>query len=169
MKEYDFNPEKEYKLDKKDKQILLALLENGRYTISQISKKTGLRRDSIIYRIKKLQVNKVILDFQPLISAGALGFPNIAQLLLKTKISNKEDKDFFIQKLKQEPRIVHISVTIGRYDIYLALIYKEHTELYKIIEKIKAIKPDLILDYEVLQVVDDPKFEDMEGLVKSLK
>ena len=168
MKEYSFHTGKEYQLDKKDKKILLALLENGRYTVAQIAKKTGLRRDSIIYRIKKLEENKIILDFQPLISAPALGFPNVAQLLLKTKISNKEDKDFFIKKLKQEPTIVHISITIGRFDIYLAIIYKEHTELYKTIEQIKSIKPDYILDYEILQVVDDPKFEDMEGLIKSL-
>ena len=44
----------EQKLDAKDKKIISALMENARYSIAEIAKKTGLRRDSVIYRIKKL-------------------------------------------------------------------------------------------------------------------
>jgi len=158
----------EYKLDAKDKKIIQVLFENGRYTIAQISKKTGIRRDSVVYRLKKMEKNKVILGFQPIINAPTVGLPNIATILLKTSLSKKEDKEKFIRKVKNLPKIVHMATTIGKYDYQLALIYKDHQDLYNELEKIQLIKPDFITDHEVLQIVDEPKFEDMEGLVMSL-
>ena len=43
------------KLDKKDKAIIKALEEDGRALIRDIAKKTGIPRDSVNYRIKKLR------------------------------------------------------------------------------------------------------------------
>ena len=48
------------KLDAKDKKILEQLQKNSRQTIAEIAKNTKLPRDVVVYRIKKLEQNKVI-------------------------------------------------------------------------------------------------------------
>ena len=49
-------------LDKKDKKILQALDKNARLSIANISRKTGIQRDSILYRINKMK--KYIMKLQ---------------------------------------------------------------------------------------------------------
>lgn len=157
-----------YEIDEKDKKIIKTLFENGRYSIAQISNKTGLGRDSVMHRLNKMQEKQLITGFQPIINPPTLGYPNVAQILLKTKLSAKENKIEFTKKLVKMPPIVHMANTIGKYDMFIALLYKDSQQLYSIIEDIKTAIPDYILEYEVLQVVDEPKFEDVEGLVLNL-
>lgn len=154
-----------YKLDQKDKQIIKTLFENGRYSIADIAKKTRIRRDSVMYRIKKLQENYVITGFQPIINGPAIGFPNTATILLKTKLKTQKEKQDFIEKIKAISPILHIALTIGKYDYQLAILHRDTEHLYKIIEGIKTAVPGYVLEYEVLQIVDEPKFEDVENLV----
>ncbi len=152
-------------LDEKDKQIIKTLFENGRYSIADIAKKTGYRRDSIMYRIKKMEENSVITGFQPIINGPAIGFPNVATILLKNKMTTQHEKEEFIKKLMHISPIVHIATTIGKYDMQLAIMYKSTEHLYKIIEEIKTAIPGYVMEYEVLQIVDEPKFEDVESLI----
>ena len=42
-------------LDNKDKKILNALNENARLSIANLSRETGIKRDSILYRLNKLK------------------------------------------------------------------------------------------------------------------
>ena len=155
----------EQKLDAKDKKIISALMENARYSIAEIAKKTGLRRDSVIYRIKKLSENKVIKGYQPIINPPALGYPNLAIILLKTKTINQKAKQDFINKIKSLPNVIHIFTLLGRFEYYLAVLYKTHEQLHLLLEEIRQIIPDYVQDYDILQVVDEPKFENMIGIV----
>ena len=157
----------EYEIDAKDKKIIQALFENARFSIADIAKKTGIRRDSIIYRLKKLQEKDVILGFQPMINPPALGFPNVAIVLLRSQLKKMSEKNEFIRKVKQKPEIVHMTVLMGKYDYYLAIIYKDQNQLFKLLEEINLIMPGYIIDYEMLQIVEEPKYEDMLGVVLS--
>ena len=156
-------------IDNKDKQILSKLFENGRYSIADIANKTGIRRDSIIYRLKKMQENYIITGFQPIINPAALGYSNVATIMLKTKLISKEEKEHFINKLIKNSYILHIATTIGKYDFQLATVYKDTNQLNNIIEEIKMIIPDYVTEYEVLQIVEEPKFEDMQGFIQNLE
>ena len=63
------------KLDKKDKKILELLNDNARLTIAGISRKTGIQRDSVLYRINKLKDSGVIRFFHSVLDPTVLGFP----------------------------------------------------------------------------------------------
>lgn len=157
-----------YKLDIKDLKIINALWENGRYTIAQISKKTNIQRDSVMYRLKKLLDENVITGFNPVINPPALGYPNMSLILIKVKISNSKDIDEFEKKLIQMPNIAHIAKLLGRYDFQINIIYKDLNELYKLIDEIKLIKQDFIQEIEQHQMVSEPKYDNLTGLVNKL-
>jgi len=61
------------KLDIKDKKILYELDVNCKQTNAQIAKKVGLSRDSVGYRIKKLERESFILGYRTLINFRKLG------------------------------------------------------------------------------------------------
>ena len=156
---------KSYSLDEKDRQIIKMLFENARYTIAEIAKKTGFRRDSIIYRIKKLEENHVILGFQPLINAPAIGYTNITTLLIKTRMASPKEKEIFTKGLVKIFSVIHAATTMGKYDYQLAVAHESTEQLHRVVEEIKSIVPDLITETEILQVVDEPKYENILGLV----
>jgi len=152
-------------IDAKDKKIMKALFEDGRMSVADIEKKTGVRRDSVARRLKRLVKEQIITGFVPIINPPALGYPNVALLLLRTKTSNTENKDKFLSRLKANKFIVHISKLIGKYDFYCAIIYKDTNHLNEIIEDVKNYVANFVEDFELYQVADEPKFEDTEALL----
>ncbi|MCK4670097.1 MAG: Lrp/AsnC family transcriptional regulator [Nanoarchaeota archaeon] len=156
---------KPYKLDKKDKQIIRALFEDGRLSIAEISKKTQIRRDSVAYRLKKLQKEGVLTGFVPVLNPPSIGLPNISILLLRLKSTTEEEKQKFLKKLVANRYAVHIFGLIGKFDFYVSLVYKNTNHLNEIIKDIRGFIPNLIEDFDVYQVADEPKFEQMKDLV----
>jgi len=152
-------------MDNKDKKIMKALFEDGRMSVADIEKQTHIRRDSVARRLKNLIKNKIITGFTPIINPSALGYPNVALLILRTKTGKDELKEKFLKKLISTNSVVHISKLIGKFDFYCAIVYRDTTHLNEIIENIKNYVPNYVEDFELFQVADDPKFEDMRGLL----
>ncbi len=152
-------------MDAKDKKIMRALFENGRMSVADIEKRTHIRRDSVARRLKNLIKNKIITGFTPIINPPALGYPNVALLILRVKTSKDEQRKKFLDKLVQTKFIVHVSRLVGKFDFYCAIVYRDTPHLNEIIENIKSFVPNYVEDFELFQVADDPKFEDMRGLL----
>ena len=83
------------KLDLKDCKILYELDINSRQSYHKIAKKVGLSKDSIIYRINKLQESGIIKQFHTVIDVGKLGFISFRLYLkLQNTIPQKLFKNF---------------------------------------------------------------------------
>ena len=156
---------KEQKIDSKDKEIMKALFENGRMSIADIAKRTKLRRDTVARRLQTLQKEDIITGFVPIINPPALGYPNISLLLIRLKTGKEENLQKFQQNLVTNKYTIHISKLIGKYNYFTVVVYENINHLNKILEDIKKIIPDFIEDIEVIQVVEEPKFENMSGLL----
>jgi Lrp/AsnC family leucine-responsive transcriptional regulator len=70
------------KLDKKDYKILFELDGNARQTNTQIAKKVGLSKDSVAYRIGRLEKNKILTGYRTLINFQKLGY-NAHRILIR--------------------------------------------------------------------------------------
>mgnify|MGYP000274137641 CR=1 FL=1 len=86
-------------LDKKDKKILEILNDNARLTIAGISRKTGIQRDSVLYRVKKLKDSGVIRFFHSVLDPTVLGFPVYTFVNFSLYNLNKEDEKNAIRHL----------------------------------------------------------------------
>ena len=70
-------------LDKKDKEILKALMENSRYSIQEISEKTQIPITTIHNRIKRLESSGVIKQYTGIVDESAFGDMITAHLLVQ--------------------------------------------------------------------------------------
>jgi DNA-binding Lrp family transcriptional regulator len=101
--------EKSAKLDEKDMKILKILDKHARYSIAEISKKTGIQRDSVIYRIKKMEEKSVIRFYHAVLNPSALGYEIYADVnfVLHNLTPEKEEK--LLDYLISHKNIVYVA------------------------------------------------------------
>jgi DNA-binding Lrp family transcriptional regulator len=76
-------------IDDTDKRILEQLQKNCRVPIERVSKKLGLPKSTVQYRIKKLEKNGVIKGYHAQIDNTKLGKDFITITLVRTKYGKK--------------------------------------------------------------------------------
>ena len=76
-------------LDTKDKKIIEVIDYNSKMPLNEISKKTNLKKDTINFRIKKLEKDKIITLYYCVIDYYKLGFSSY-KIYLKVKSSSKQ-------------------------------------------------------------------------------
>src|SRR3989344_3135248 len=121
------------KLDLKDRKMLYELDTNSRQSFHEIAKKVGLSKDSIIYRINKLQEEGIIKQFHTIIDVGKLGFISF-RLYLKLRNTTPEKQSEIIEFLKQQKIITWLVSIEGEYDLgvwILTKTIKEINQLWK--------------------------------------
>ena len=146
-------------LDDKDKKILMALQENCRMQLKEISKKVNLSIDSVHKRIKEMLRKEV---FRPsiFIEPRVKGYPLVADIKIKLKNVSEQDRTTFINYLKHHKRCIELLATMGDYDFTCVLIAKDSNDLEEISTKIRQRFKDLIIEWKGLLVLKGYKFEE---------
>jgi len=125
------------KIDLKDRKILYELDTNSRQSYHEIAKKVGLSKDSIIYRIKKLQEQGVIKKFHTIYDVGKLGFISF-RLYLKFQNTSPEKEQEIINFLYNQKNITWLVSIDGEYDLGMWVLVKsikEMNDLWKVFLK----------------------------------
>ncbi len=121
------------KLDLKDRKILYELDTDSRQPYNDIAKRVGLSKDSVIYRIKKLQEEGIIKQFHTIIDVGKLGLISF-RLYLKLQNTTPEKEQEIIDYLKSRKSVTWLISIDGEYDIGLWILctsISEMNELWK--------------------------------------
>lgn len=150
-----FEYKEKLKLDKKDKKILYELYKNARVPISIIAKKVELSKDTIKYRIQRMEKTGLILGYTAVVNLNHLGFHwNI--LLLQTKFENSEQEIRFIDFLQSSKNIIKVMKCSGKWDYQIDAAYSSILEFNEVIKKIKELA--LLLDFSVLNCLKEIKY-----------
>jgi Lrp/AsnC family leucine-responsive transcriptional regulator len=120
-----------YKLDTKDKKILYHLNSNARQPLSQISKKVGLSQEVVNYRIKKLEDNNIITNYQLIVNLSKLGIFQFKICLSLQHITSKVLTQI-ISKLKLKEEIKWIASSSGNWDIIISAEASSISQIDKI-------------------------------------
>lgn len=104
------------KIDLKDKKILYELDRNSRQSNSEIGKKVGLSKDTVNYRIKKLEQEKFTLGYYTLIDSYALGYITIRTYLKLINLSPKKEEEI-IDFLVKNKKVFFVFKVDGEYDL----------------------------------------------------
>ncbi|MDO8628549.1 MAG: Lrp/AsnC family transcriptional regulator [Nanoarchaeota archaeon] len=121
-------------LDLRDTKILETISDHARLPYSTIGKKTKISKDSVKARLQRLEQEKYILSYTPLINYQHLGY-NLYHVYLRVR-SPQTNEQAFLKTLTTTPHIVSVTRTIGKYDYELQIIAKDEHELYTIINTI---------------------------------
>ena len=97
-------------MDQIDVALLKLLQEDGRMTVSELSKRLNLSRPSISERLLRLQERGVILSFRAIVSPEAVGRGTLLMIQMSDlKISAQE----FEQRIKDEPDVIECHRVTG--------------------------------------------------------
>lgn len=146
-------------LDKKDKEILMTLQENGRESLTDIARKVKLSIDSVHKRIKRMKQQEI---FKPgiFINPRAIGFPLVMDIKIKLKNITEEDESKFISYLKNHPNVTELLSVMGDFDLTCVLIAKNTDELEGISTGIRQKFRSLIDDWKGILILKTHKFEE---------
>ncbi len=131
------------RLDRKDRRILYELDIDSRQSFNKIAKKVKLSKDSVIYRIRKMQSEGIIKRFHTVIDVGRLGFISF-RLYLKLQNTTPDKEREIIEFLKKK-RIVTWLVSIeGEYDVGMWILTKSIAEMNDLWKKLLEKYRDFI-------------------------
>lgn len=146
-----------YKLDLKDKKILHELNSNARQSFSQIAKKVGLSTEVVNYRIKKLEDEKIITNYQLITNLSKLGILQF-KLCLSFQHIKSRDLEQIIQALKQKSEIKWIVSCNGSWDLIIAAEAKSIFEIDQIKDKTLTLFEEFIDQKAVAILVEASTF-----------
>jgi len=152
-------------LDEKDKKILAVLETNARLPISEIAKKTRIQRDSVLYRIKRMQKLNVIKLFHTTLNTTALGHPVYSFVNLMLQNVNQDDEKKMVGFFKEHPNIVYAAKMTGKWDFTINVAAKNFRHFDNIMTEIRMKFSGLIRDYEASSIIEEYKYDQMSGLI----
>jgi DNA-binding Lrp family transcriptional regulator len=110
-------------MDKKDKDIIDFLKENSRYSIRDISRKTGIRPSTVHQRITKLKEEGVIEKFTVKLNNNKVDEGLIVFMYVKTKPSVQIGN-----KVLNDPHIKEVFGITGEYDLLIKMKFRDVVE-----------------------------------------
>jgi len=152
---------KKIKLNEKDKEILKILAENGRTKLIDIAIKLNISSELALYKLKKLQKEKVILGSRIQFDLEKLGH-YFSQILLSIRNFSEENKNKLKQFARQSKYINSLIFSLMKPNCNIQLFYKEEFELRKTINELREIFKNEQIEISVLAVNED------EGKINTL-
>ncbi len=146
-------------MDERDRKIISILQENGRTTLSEISKKLGMSAMGVKKRVDKLEKEN-LMRTTAILNVEKL---EILTAILAMEVESSEDLENVLGKFERCPRIIKFFVTTGGYNLF-ALIWAEdlHSLESVTLEKCSLRAQPGIRRYEVFPIQEmhyDPFIE----------
>ncbi len=139
-----------------DKKVLSMMEYNPRITFKEIAKKCNLSKDTIKYRINKLEKEKFILGYTCYIDYKKLGNQSY-KLYLKINASS-EQKNTLKSYLKKQKNVFAIFDSTGTWNLAIALFAKTHQEFNRIENSLLEKFGEIINDRKFCTMIDSRIF-----------
>jgi Lrp/AsnC family leucine-responsive transcriptional regulator len=152
------------KLTQKDKKILEQINKNARMSLADISRKTGIPKDSVLYRLRRMEREEVF-RYAAIINPLKIGLPiaNVAYLQLVNFTPEKEKK--LVAHIKTNPNIMYGAKLMGKYDFAVGFVARNMLEFDKILNEFKTNFGDIIKDFDIFSIVEEYKYDYLLDLI----
>ncbi len=117
-------------IDLKDRKILFQLSLNARQSLNQLGKKVNLSKNSVDYRIKKLEKNRIIQNYYTFIDGIRLGYTVIRIYFIFQYLTENIKKEIIDHFVKTKSAVVVYSLQ-GGYDFEVVFWIKDQNGFYK--------------------------------------
>lgn len=154
------------KLDTKDRKILELLNNSGRASVSDISRKTGIPRDSVNYRLQKLIKSKIIKFFHTVLDPLKLGYPVFTYVNFNLHNFDEEKENRFYNYLSRHPNIIYVAKTTGKWDCMITISSKNLEHFDEVLKDIRKNFSDIIKEFDTTSIIKEYKYDYMIGLIK---
>jgi len=128
-------------LDEKDKEILEAVMADGKAKIKVISRKLGLPMSTVHHRILKMENEGVIARYAAIPDYRKIGLPIAAYVFINVDYSKIDSQEDVAKEIKKLPNVLDVSIVSGEIDIIAKIRAKDVDDLGEsVIKKLRTIK-----------------------------
>jgi Lrp/AsnC family transcriptional regulator, leucine-responsive regulatory protein len=145
---------KDCKLDKIDKDILYILSNDARIHITSLAKKTDSTVDIVRSRIKKLEKEKIILQYRLAIDFNKLGLTFFKAIIYFRFISPKQEKKL-MQWMQEHPKSLYYIRSLAPWEVEFEFVVENYQEFNKIINDLRGEFPEVIKNHEHLIMISE--------------
>jgi DNA-binding Lrp family transcriptional regulator len=153
--------QREYKLDEKEIKILKILNKKGNSRIIDIAKSTNLSAELIVYKLKSLAREKVILGTRAYFDMEKIGYFYTLMLLHVYNFS-KQNQEKLRNFAKENKKVDSLMFLFGKPNCYMQLFHKSIRDIHTTIEKLKNTFNNEPLEIEIVPLKNEG--EDMNTL-----
>ncbi|NQV91648.1 Lrp/AsnC family transcriptional regulator [Candidatus Woesearchaeota archaeon] len=153
------NKDQKQSIDQNDLIILHALSKDAQISNLTLAKKLDVSKDTIKYRITKLEHEGYIIQYRPVVNYSVLGF-SINSLLIKTNHNPDAIKEFEAG-IKKHDAVLWAAKTFGYYNYIVYAITKDLEEFHDVINGMKENFSNSIKTYEILFAFKELKYNFM--------
>lgn len=147
---------KEQKFSGSDLKILKELEKDGRIKIIDIARKTGISAEMVLHKLKRFQMEKIVLGIRAEVKMKKLGY-NYSMIFLNLKNFSKSLKDKIIDYARRERKINALVLSLFSPNCVIQIFHKTDDELKSEIKKIKELLKNEIFDLDVVLVQEEDK------------
>jgi Lrp/AsnC family transcriptional regulator for asnA, asnC and gidA len=156
-------------MDETDRKLICLLQMNGKKTLRELSEEIGKPKTTLAARIKKLELEGVIMGYKAVVNPFALGYKLLAFVLVSVRrgIASKEAKPLQLEvaeKVLSEckgeggmPYVEEAYIITGPYDLLLKVWSRDVKQLSTFLVTYLASNPDIQKTETliVLEIVED--------------
>ena len=146
--------QEEYELDEKEKKILLSLNKNANKKIIDIAKETDLSSELILYKIRKLKKEKVLITTRAYFDMTKIGH-HYSFIMLNIKNFSKETKQKIRGYALESKHVDSLNFNLGKPNYLIQIFHENIDQLHKEIENIKDILKDENLTLELVPLKNE--------------
>jgi Lrp/AsnC family transcriptional regulator, leucine-responsive regulatory protein len=121
-------------VDQLDVEILTILQHDGRASMAEIGAEIGLSASAVTRRLEKLEGDRVILGYAPLLNHKALGLKMTAFVTVTLTRQSEEVIEAFEKAIVTLPEVAEVHLMAGSTD-YLLRVISTDLEAYEIFLK----------------------------------
>lgn len=132
-------------LDKKDKEIILALDYKARTSLSAIARDMRLSKDSVIARIRKLEESGIISRYYSVINYFRIGYKTFKLYVKLNRFDEELEKELIIY-LRPHKFVRFVSFVTDDYDIIITFNVKEENSFYDFYKNLSIDFSEFILE-----------------------
>ena len=134
------------KIDAKDKRILYELEQNCRQSLGRIAKTTGVSKQSLHYRIKRLEEGGVITGFLTAVNVAKLGYTNY-EAWIQFDVIPEEEKKTLVAYLLEHKNVRVVADCGGKFDLLIGVLAENTVQFNEIFKKIMRKFPGHVKNY----------------------
>jgi DNA-binding Lrp family transcriptional regulator len=133
--------------------------------VADIARTVCAQRDTVLYRIERLEKLGLIQKYHTIIEPSALGLPVFMLVLLTLSPAHEAQRGEFIQKLHALPYVTHIARIIGPYDYFVQIAAADINTCDVALSNIKTLVPGVVQSVVTAPIIDGIKTDDFTALV----
>jgi len=146
-----------YKVDLKDRKILLELDLNSRQTASQIGRKVGLSKEVVNYRINNLVKNGFIKYFYITLNTLMLGYLHYKIYFKLQNVEPEKEKELIDYFVKNK-NCIWLGTCRGNWDLAVSLLARSPSHFGRLYQQIINDYGKFFLEKNILLIEKAPTF-----------